>query len=369
MSVTIKLAFDAKRLFFNNTGLGNYSRTLVKNLKEFFPQYEIHLFTPSIVENKETYYFLNGSFHIHTCESFMPNFFWRSVYMSKEIDRLKIDIFHGLSNELPIIKPKNAKTLVTIHDLICELYPEHFASYDAFIYRQKSRYACKVADKILSISHSTTNDLINIYKIHPSKIEVIYQSINSNFLQNENYISSKKYYLYVGSISERKRLINVIMAMNLLDEKYKLPLVIIGNGDVYKKKVIHLAKRYNMLHLLDFKGNISNEDIMQLYDDALCLLMPSIYEGFGIPIAEALFRKIPVITSNTSSLPEAAGPGAILIKPDDIYDLKMAMMQMFDTSNWDKFSNEGYKYAINNFDGRAQATKLDEMYRSLLKNK
>lgn len=363
--VRLKIGFDAKRLFHNNTGLGNYSRTLVKNLVQFFPQYEVHLFTPSIVENAETSFFLKGNFHIHTSKPYIPDLLWRSAYLNKEIDKLNLDIFHGLSNELPILKC-SAKTIVTIHDLICELYPDQFAFHDSWIYRQKSRHACKTANKVIAISQSTKNDIINKYKLESSRIEVIYQSINPAYTANNERVSRKKYFLYVGSINERKRLINIIKAMHLMDEDDRRPLLIVGNGNRYKQEAIALAKKCNIYHYLDFRDNIPNEKIIQYYDDAICLILPSVYEGFGIPLAESLYRKIPVITSNTSSLPEAAGPGGILIKPDEITELKNAMMQMFDKEKWENYSLSGYEYVKNKFNAENQACNLDRVYRSLI---
>lgn len=362
----IKIGFDAKRLFHNYTGLGNYSRTLVKNLKQIFPQYEIHLFTPSIVENDETSFFLSGIFNIHTPKATMPDFLWRRMYVSHEIDKLKLDIYHGLSNELPILK-SNTKLVVTIHDLICEIFPSHFAFYDSWIYQRKSRQACKTAAKVIAISESTKNDIIKEYKLDPSKIEVIYQSINPVYTVESNRISRRKYFLYVGSINERKRLVNIIEAMNLLEEDYLRPLLIVGNGNRYKQEAIALAKKYKISHYLDFRDNIPNEKIVQYYDDAICLILPSVYEGFGIPVAESLYRRIPVITSNTSSLPEAAGPGGILTTPDDIPDLKNAMMQMFDKEKWENYSLNGYEYVKNKFNAENQAINLDCIYRSLVK--
>ncbi|MBC7886238.1 MAG: glycosyltransferase, partial [Saprospiraceae bacterium] len=166
------IAFDAKRLFNNFTGLGNYSRTLVKNLQTYFPEHEYHLFTPAISKNEETTYFLDkDKFVIHTASFNHP--LWRSVGIAEEINKLNPDIFHGLSHEIPFGVSKNVTKVVTFHDLIYEKYPEQFGLWDRWMFKLKYRSSAQRADAIVAISDSTKHDLSSLYNIKEQKISVI----------------------------------------------------------------------------------------------------------------------------------------------------------------------------------------------------
>jgi hypothetical protein len=153
----MNIAFDAKRAFSNSTGLGNYSRTLISSLSEFFPEHEYFLCTPKLSKrfNVDT---LNHVYAV-TPQHFPSSAFtaaWRSSWVKKDLQQLKIDLYHGLSNEIPIgIEKTGIKSVVTIHDLIFERFPDQYNRIDVQIYRKKYRYACKHADKIIAISEQT----------------------------------------------------------------------------------------------------------------------------------------------------------------------------------------------------------------------
>lgn len=199
----LRIGFDAKRLFENDTGLGNYSRHLLLSLKKYYPQHEYHLFAPKIVRKTATEPFLNGDFILHTNEGLMPNSIWRSMLQSKAINDLNLDIYHGLSHELPSGIKKDIKTVVTIHDLIYEILPHTFGWINSRIYQWKYRKSVKIADKVVAITESTKQDIIKYYQTDAQKISVIYQSCNEVF-HHEVAAQSKEYYLYVGTVNERK---------------------------------------------------------------------------------------------------------------------------------------------------------------------
>src|SRR5437868_5242537 len=158
----MNIAFDAKRAFTNSTGLGHYSRTLINSLTEFYPEHEYFLCTPKITNRFD----VNDLKHIYTItpQYFPSSFFtaaWRSSWVKKDLQELNIDLYHGLSNEIPIgIEKTGIKSVVTIHDLIFERYAHQYNHIDVQIYRKKFRYACKHADKIIAISEQTKKDII-----------------------------------------------------------------------------------------------------------------------------------------------------------------------------------------------------------------
>lgn len=358
------LAFDAKRLFNNFTGLGNYSRTLVRNLQSNYPEHEYHLFTPKMVKNKETEYFLDsGKFTIHTSNTPL----WRSIGMSRVINKLSPDIFHGLSHELPLGLRPEIKTVVTFHDLIYELYPAQFGLWDRYMYALKYKYAAKKADMVVCISQSTKEDLVHLYQVPENKIQVVYQSCHEIFQTSRPDAEKKDFYLYVGSLIERKNIKQAIRAYAMLDTTYQKPFVIVGSGPKkYVDEMKDLISQFGLSDHFEFISHVDNERLINLYDQSFLLCYPSLYEGFGIPVIEALFRKKPVITSNLSSLPEAAGPGAILINPHIPEEIRDAFIKINNDILHAKLSEEGYQYVKTNFSSRATAENLMNLYKKML---
>ena len=176
----MNIGFDAKRAFTNFTGLGNYSRTLIETLVRYYPDNAYHLFTPK-TNDIPNFDFIKTqpSISIHTplsvgtpLEQYLRAFhpFWRSFSIKNEIEKANIDVFHGLSHELPFRMPKNVKTVVTIHDLIHERFPEYYPYIDRKIYSFKFKKACEMADVVVAISEQTKQDIVDFYKIDAHKI-------------------------------------------------------------------------------------------------------------------------------------------------------------------------------------------------------
>ncbi len=343
----MNIAFDAKRAFTNGTGLGHYSRTLIQSLDEYYPMHDYFLCTPKVTNRFDVNVLQHA--HVVTPQSFPSTFLtsaWRSKWVKKDLEYLDIDIYHGLSHEIPIgIQHTTTKSVVTIHDLIFERYPQQYNRIDVGIYRKKFQYACKNASRIIAISKQTKDDIIQFYKIPERKIDVCYQSCNPAFTLavsaaekqriKQLYNLPDRYFLYVGSVIERKNLLTICKAMKLLKDALNIPLVVIGDGDKYMqqvKKYIEengLGERIIFLSydptIKDLRSYKSASDFPAIYQQALCMIYPSIFEGFGIPVLEALCSRIPVITSNVSCLPEAGGPGAMYVDPLDVQQMAAAM--------------------------------------------
>ncbi|MCB0636250.1 MAG: glycosyltransferase family 4 protein, partial [Lewinella sp.] len=258
-----RIGFDAKRLFNNFTGLGNYSRTLLKNLADYYPDNAYFLYTPKVQRNDETHYFLNSPMYSVREPKTGQRLLWRSRRILNALRSDRIDLYHGLSHELPLgITSSGIPAIVTIHDLIFKHYPEQYGLLDRQLYDFKFRYACERADHIIAISESTRQDIIKFYDIPPEKITVIYQSCHERFIQerSQKTIDSvlykhdlpSDYFLYVGSLIPRKNLLGIVKAMSLLPPDLRLPLVIIGNGPAYKTKVVQYAKAQGLESHLRF---------------------------------------------------------------------------------------------------------------------
>ena len=331
----MRIGFDAKRAFLNNTGLGNYSRDLIKSLSTNYPNNDYFLYTTKTAKNNlesKNIHMKLITAVIKPPQSKIDTLFksyWRSKKIINDIVEDKIELYHGLSNEIPYgIEKTNVKCIVTIHDLIFLKHPEFFKYIDRKIYFRKVQYACKKSDKIITVSKQTKQDIINFLKIPKDKIEVVYQSCNEIFQkkilkEKKDKISKKynlpnKFLLYVGSIEERKNLLTILKSLNKLDNQ---KLVVIGNGKQYKRICEEYIKKNNLTNKVTFLMNLDIYEISCIYQLAEMLIYPSISEGFGIPIIEALFSNIPVITTNGGCFKEAGGDHSIYINPLSVNEM------------------------------------------------
>tara|TARA_Y100000589_G_C27198499_1_gene648235 strand:+ start:11002 stop:12129 length:1128 start_codon:yes stop_codon:yes gene_type:complete len=373
----MKIGFDAKRFFNNNTGLGNYSRTLLKNILKVQPQNKYILYSPNKDQRSDSETLLQSK---NIAVKSSGKLFWRERGIVSDLKNDGVQLYHGLSNEIPVgIHKSGIKSVVTIHDLIFKIYPKTYNYFDAKIYDFKFKYACKNANRILAISESTKNDIIQFYNVPPERIEVVYQACNPVFysLQStedvfenlKEYKLPPRFMLYVGSVIERKNLLTIVKAQEQVNTSIRVPLVIVGsNGGAYKKQVERYIKNKNLEECFVWLENLNNNNHLQaLYQKAELFIYPSIYEGFGIPVVEALLSKTPVITSNVSSLPEAAGPDSICIDPQDEGLMKDSIEQVLSNHLLSqRMVDKGYDYAIKNFGGISCAQKVIDLYKKLV---
>jgi len=352
----MKIAFDAKRAFYNSSGLGNYSRNTILLLEKYFNQNEYYLVTPSI--KKTDLFNYNKDFKVIIPSYLNRKFFkrfWRSYLIVSELQKQNIEIYHGLSNELPVnINKSKAKSIVTIHDLIFLRYPQLYKSHDRYIYKNKFRYSCNVADRIIAVSEQTKEDIIKYFNINKEKIDVVYQGCNSLFYnkiesQAKENIRNKyklplKYLLYVGTVEERKNLFLIIKALK--EGKIDIPLVVAGKSTKYIDLIKKYISEHNLKDQVFFYHNVYFDDLPCFYQLAEMLIYPSIYEGFGIPILEALVSKTPVITSTGSCFKETGGNSTIYIDPNSIDNLIEAINKILsDNDLKNKMIVDGYEHA------------------------
>lgn len=315
----MRIGYDAKRYYKNRTGLGNYSRRLIDQLSSLHAEDDFYLFVAN--EKNPIANYPNQVIINH--KALFPAL-WRSFSIKRDIAKQSVDLYHGLSNELFSGELPNVKKIVTIHDIIFKIYPQYFPKIDRIFYDYKTAMACKNADKIIAVSENTKNDLLRHYPIKDTKIEVIHPPMK--IIENSNVDTQKdgpRYWLYVGTVEERKDVLLLIKAVQKLNEK--LPLYIIGDG----KKYLSQVKEYVMTNHLEkqviFLSHISDQELHRYYQGALAVIYPSMYEGFGLPILEAIQYGKPVITTHSSSLPEAGGSIALYIKAGDVNDLMEKM--------------------------------------------
>jgi glycosyltransferase involved in cell wall biosynthesis len=302
--------------------------------------------------------------------------YWRSFHLSHQLPKDGIEIFHGLSHEIPYNFPKKqVKSIVTIHDLIFLRLPHMYSFFDRIIYEKKFRYSCETSDRIVAVSRQTADDIVEFFNISPEKIDVVYQGCNPVFntevpmIEKEilrmKYLLPKSFILYVGTIEERKNLLTLIKALHY--GKIDMPLVVIGKHTPYLNKVIEFIERHSLINII-FCDIVHNQDLPGLYQLANLFVYPSIFEGFGIPILEALYSKVPVITSRASSMTEVGGDFTIYVDPNNVEEMAAAIKKvLFDRDLQEKMIMEGYQHA-RNFDADKVTANIMQVYHKVLKN-
>jgi glycosyltransferase involved in cell wall biosynthesis len=378
LSTRLKIGFDGKRAARNFTGLGNYSRYIIRILASYFPENDYNVYSPGTF-NSQIAADIKKLTAVSICHPKSPVFsgFWRSYGILGDLISDGVQIYHGLSNEIPFgIKKTGIVTVVTIHDLIFLRYPHYYSWFDTKMYDFKFRYACRNADQIIAISEQTKRDIIQYYQIPEARIEVIYQNCNPIFRAEisgeeqenikESYSLPDKYLLSVGTIEARKNLMLIVRA--LINVNSDIHLVVIGRETSYARKVRRFISENNLDHRVHFLKNVPLEDLPAIYRQAEIFLFPSQFEGFGIPIVEALHSRIPVIAAAGSCLEEAGGSGSIYIRPDDEKGCAVAINSVLnDPGKKQEMVDAGIEY-VRKFSDVLIARKLMRLYNNLYDN-
>lgn len=372
----MNIAFDAKRITNNATGLGNYSRFIVDSLATYYPSNNYMMCSPS--RGNKLYYehiLKHKSACLLTPDSSKVGSLWRNFGVVKALKEFKTDVYHGLSNELPLgIYSQSIPTVVTIHDLIFLRYPQYYKHIDRWLYAKKYGLAARKADKVIAISETTKRDIIDFFNVPEERIDVVYQGCAPDFAKaslqdivavKQKYKLSERYILYVGSIESRKNLDLVVRSLALLKDK-DICLIAIGKKtpytDIVSETIIlnKLQQRVQLLHQVPFA------DLPALYKDAEVFVYPSKFEGFGIPIIEAISARIPVIGATGSCLEEAGGDGCLYTDPNNAEMLAdMLESVLNDNDLRSRMVSSSQKY-IERFAPAQIASDLMNVYNSVL---
>tara|TARA_R110000868_G_scaffold5395_1_gene32777 strand:+ start:3455 stop:4576 length:1122 start_codon:yes stop_codon:yes gene_type:complete len=370
----MKIGFEAKRVYHNTTGLGNYGRDLIRSLANFYPQNLYFLYNP---KKRQKPLFISDTENVVEklpSTNFYKKFknYWRQRGIVNDLVNDGITIFHGLSGELPSgLKKRNIKSVVTIHDLIFIRYPNLYSYLDRKIHFLKFKKAAKNADIIIAISKQTKLDIINFLKVDERKVRVIYQSCHQAF--KTEYTAKDKetvrlkhnlpetFLLNVGTLEERKNAFSIVKAIKDLDTK----LVLIGRETEYSNIIKKYIKEHNLSDKVLFLKNITIDELAIIYQLASLFIYPSIFEGFGIPIIEAMYSKTPVITTNSGVFPEAGGADSIYINPTNVDELQEKISLLIsDKKLRNEISEKGYAF-VQKFSEKQQAEKFMSIYNEL----
>ena len=370
----MKIGFDAKRFFHNSTGLGNYSRDFIRILSSFFPDNNYVLYNPK----KSSRQFSNPNGIAVTEVNPKSKLFkkmsslWRSTFINSQLKEDKIEIFHGLSGELPYGISDKIGKIVTIHDLIFERYPELYSFVDRKIHLSKFTYAALKADVIIAISEQTKADILKyIPNCKPEKIQVVYQGCNEAFKleyseDRKNEIRKKfnlpdQFVLNVGTIEPRKNALQIVKAIETIDTT----LVLVGRKTQYYKEIKLFAKEKNIKDKIKHLKNITTEELAIIYQIATVFVYPSIFEGFGIPIIEALYSKTAVITNKDGVFKEAGGENSIYIDVNSVEQLSDKISFLLQNKELrNKIESNGLDF-VQKFNDETIANQIHTIYKAL----
>ncbi len=340
----MNVAFDAKRALNNGSGLGNYSRNLINALAQHFPNEEYLLFSPMVKD--KFFHQLTGRFKIVLPETQLQKSFhplWRSFGITNQLLKNRLDIYHGLSNEIPFsIQHATFRTVVTIHDLIFLKHKEQYPFADRQIYKLKTKYAAKHAHKIIAVSNQTKHDLMELYGVNEKKIEVIYPIVDYVFQTTDNGQQTTgilknnlpaKYILNVSSFFLRKNQQTLIRAFDIIKNKVEEDLVLVGGTGNTQKEIEQLIAAKNLQSRVKILSSVSNHQLAAIYKVASLFVFPSLYEGFGMPIVEALFSKVPVIATKDGCFEEAGGKNSVYINPTSPEEMADSILKVLNNAN------------------------------------
>ncbi|KKQ18722.1 MAG: Glycosyl transferase, group 1 [Berkelbacteria bacterium GW2011_GWA1_36_9] len=374
----MKIAIDASRAINEKAGIGRYTLELVREL------------TKSDLKNTYLllFSFMRSSRHK---EKIIKEF---RALKNVEVKILRIpgnlkekvwgwklpwfrrllkdaDIFYAPSF-LEVNLGLNLPQVVTIYDLTTFLFPEHLGKKMSEFFNLKTKKACLTATKIIAISKSTKNDLEKILKIDPKKITVVYPGQNvlgtptKNLPQN---LKAKSYVLVVGTIEPRKNLINLFKAYAILPPRLqeKYPLAIVGARGWNTGKTYDALEHLKLKDKVKFLGFVSDSVLAKLYKEAMVFVYPSLYEGFGFPVLEALSFNTPVVTSNNSSLPEVAGKAAILVDPQDPKSISSGLQKLLEHKEEISLLKENARSRIGKFSWEKTAREILVVFKEVVK--
>ncbi|MDE6127235.1 MAG: glycosyltransferase family 4 protein [Muribaculaceae bacterium] len=374
------IGYDGKRAVRNNTGLGNYSRLLAELLAARNPGNRHLLYTPSMADNPR----LKPLLGLANVEFRTPDKgLWRGLPglwrvnggITAQARRDGIDLFHGLSGELPLdIERLGKPSVVTIHDVIFRHFPECYAAIDRKIYDFKFARAARAATRVIAISECTARDVVDFYGVDPKKISIVYQGCASQFHRTPSeteiadvrrrYGINGPYIVAIGTVERRKNQLLAIKGMESVPRE--LSLVIVGRRTGYADELDRYVADHGLASRVRFIDNAPFADLPPLYAGAVCSSYTSRFEGFGIPVIESLYCGTPAIVATGSCLEEAGGPSAPAVDPDDAKAWSDIVSRLYsDPAERGRVASEGRAY-VERFNDDDMARQTMDVYRQAI---
>jgi glycosyltransferase involved in cell wall biosynthesis len=334
------IGIDASRAFLNKrTGIEEYSYQVIKNLADKLNGHRVILY---VRPEQNIDFNLPENWKIKIVGW---TYLWTQLGLSLEMFFHPVDVLFIPAHVAPPIHPKN--TFVTIHGLEYEFVPESYSFWARIYMRLCIKFSCRAAKKIIAVSENTKKDLMELYEVPENKIEVIYEGFsvchsgppaggpessreNKDSALDSRFRGNDKYLLFIGRLEERKNIIGIVKAFEMLKEKYNIPhkLILAGKPGYGYEKINYTLQTTNHKEDIILPGFVSEKEKWELLKNADVFLFPSFYEGFGLPILEAQSVGVPVVTSDNSSLEEVAENSGILINPHNLHEITEAAYKL-----------------------------------------
>lgn len=333
----MRIGIDASRAFLaRRTGIEEYSYQVIRHLREVLSaEDEVVLYVRKKFTLRKWQLSIRGpeiDFDLPanwTVRGIWAPRFWTQIGLSLEMLFHQPDALFVPAHVVPLLHPH--KTIVTVHGLEYEFCPEGYSWWERLYMRFSIKFSVRVAHQIIAVSENTRRDIIRLYRIPADKIVVVHEGASQpRMLKGQYPIPHRPYFLFIGRLEARKNIVRIIEAFEIFRDKTKLPYQLVlsgkpGYGYQYiKHRIVHCKYQEDILET----GYVSEGEKWELLRQAQIFLFPSLYEGFGLPVLEAQQVGIPVITSTTSSLPEVAGLGALLVDPAGSKKLARAMITL-----------------------------------------
>lgn len=372
----MRIAIDARgATWYHGTGIGTYTENILSNLIKIdkHNQYLIYWSGKDYDRFEQ-----KNSKIIMTSRKYQR--FFQQHYFPENLSSEKVDLYHIPQNGIGLNPEINCSKVVTIHDLIPYIMPETVGRGYLNKFIKEMPQVLHNSDGILTVSEYSKKDILKFFPIDESKIYVTHLAANNKFKPmdkekcknkiKETYNIYDDFILYMGGFSDRKNVDSLIKAFakvyKNIDKKYKL--VILGSYRDSSQKLLKLVESLNMKNNIIFAGFIPENDVPLFYNCCSVFVYPSYYEGFGLPPLEAMSCGAPVITSNTTSIPEVVGNAGILINPHVLEEITDAIASMLtDESLRNKYSKLGIDRS-KNFTWKKSAEETLKAYKNIYKN-
>lgn len=380
----LKVGWNATLLGENPAGVGNYIERVMEELGKLSKEESFDLVPFGTGKYDFSRIGLRENARLFP-EFLLKNKFirilWEHTLLPSKILRADLDIFHSPAHVIPFFNGiSGTKQVVTFHDLVFKTYPDSFKNSKGIYLNTVVPRTLSVADKIIAVSRSTKNDLIEEYGVEEERIAVIYNGVDDNYCvldeaedleeTKAEYELPDRFILYLGTLEPRKNLKRLIKAYSIIRDKASIPdevkLVLAGGKGWLYDDIFELVEKKGLEDQVIFPGYIAGEHLVELYNLAELFAYPSLYEGFGLPSLEAMACGTPVVTSNVSSLPEVVGDAAITIDPYDVDELAEQMANVVTSRDLSQNLIEKGKERVDKFSWRKTAEETLKVYKSMV---
>ncbi len=365
------IGLDGSRAFLKyRTGIEEYSYQVIRHLRDQLPaDIQVRLYVRKklrVRKGKFVFVYPERDFSLPEnweLRGIWAPRFWTQIGLSLEMLFRPVDTLFVPAHTLPIIGGR--KNVVTVHGLEYEVSPESYGFWERLYMRWSIRYSCWKADTIIAVSENTKKDLMNLYQVVCTKIQVVYEGFVRSEQLAEYVQRDEMTILFIGRIEERKNILRIIRAFELLKEdgRYEnLKLILVGKQGHGYDKIKNKIQDSKFKSSIDEKGYVTEEEKRELLQSALVFVFPSLYEGFGLPVLEAQTYGLPAVTSNLSSLPEVGGEAAFYVDPYDVTSIQEGIERVLTMSVTEQVDlREGMQKNLERFSWDKCARKMREI--------